>query len=223
MAEDVQMESWRLMEGRLDFARVLVEIEAVKGFKDKIVIQYKDSENNRKGTKEINVEYDWKPTCCKECRVFGHDYKECEPRMRFMGQRHGANGGNVEKGNFMGGNNAKNKWKVREQDVEAMRRSANKYAVLESHEEEERQEVNMLKDRKIVDMYLNKKEKPTKEVLSNWSKDMANYFNKQWEIDRIKEREDTMVEIDEVSENNSKTGKLLVEDEIQGKDKTVLN
>ena len=64
-------------------------------------------------------------------------------------------------------------------------------------------------------MYLNKKENPTKEVLSNWSNDMANYFDKQWEIDRIKERQDTMVEIDEVLEDNSETGKLLVEDEIQ--------
>ncbi|PWA50867.1 hypothetical protein CTI12_AA469830 [Artemisia annua] len=121
------------------------------------------------------------------------------------------------------GNNEKNKWKVREEDVEALRRSANKYAVLESHEEEERQEVNLLKDRQIVDMYLNKKEKPTKEVLSNWSKDMANYFNTQWEIDRIKEKEDSLIEIEEVMENNSETGNMLVEDEIQGRDKTVLN
>ena len=86
-----------------------------------------------------------------------------------------------------------------------------------------KQEVNLLKDRQIVDMYLNKKEKPTNEVLSNWSKDMAKYFNTQWEIDRIKEKEYPLIEIEEVLENNSETGKLLVEDEIQGKDKTVLH
>ncbi|GJY93450.1 AP2-like ethylene-responsive transcription factor [Tanacetum coccineum] len=44
--------------GRTECARVLVEIEAKKGFKNEVVIQYRDKEKNVKGTKKVKVEYD---------------------------------------------------------------------------------------------------------------------------------------------------------------------
>ncbi|GKA85569.1 hypothetical protein Tco_0807223 [Tanacetum coccineum] len=39
----------KLGEGRLDFARVLVEFDVMKGFKEKIEMQYKDKNNVKKG------------------------------------------------------------------------------------------------------------------------------------------------------------------------------
>ncbi|GJQ91963.1 RNA-directed DNA polymerase, eukaryota, reverse transcriptase zinc-binding domain protein [Tanacetum coccineum] len=46
----------KLGEGRLDFARVLVEFDVMKGFKEKIKIQYKEKDNNKKGSKKRNEE-----------------------------------------------------------------------------------------------------------------------------------------------------------------------
>ena len=107
--------------------------------------------------------------------------------------------------------------------MDSIRRSANKYAVLEEYVEDERQDLNMMKDRMVVDVYLNKKVKPIEEVIKTWSKDMQNYFNTQWEVDRNIEKGFPVEEEEEVMENVSETGKLLVADEIQGKDNAVLN
>ncbi|GJX34585.1 RNA-directed DNA polymerase, eukaryota, reverse transcriptase zinc-binding domain protein [Tanacetum coccineum] len=69
-------------EGRLDFARVLVEFDVAKGCKDKIEIQYRDKDNKVKGSKQVKVEYAWKPDSCRHCNVFGHCYEECSKRER---------------------------------------------------------------------------------------------------------------------------------------------
>ncbi|GKC98530.1 RNA-directed DNA polymerase, eukaryota, reverse transcriptase zinc-binding domain protein [Tanacetum coccineum] len=57
---------------RIGFARMLVEIDAEKGIKDKIEIIYK-SKNVATGTKTIvDVKYSWIPSICSQCKVFGH-------------------------------------------------------------------------------------------------------------------------------------------------------
>ncbi|GKB40422.1 hypothetical protein Tco_0885364 [Tanacetum coccineum] len=61
--------------GRLDFARVLVEMDAGKEFKKEIEVQYRDGENKIKGIKKVSVTYDWKPDACTHCKVFRHDYQ----------------------------------------------------------------------------------------------------------------------------------------------------
>ncbi|GKA03734.1 hypothetical protein Tco_0676515 [Tanacetum coccineum] len=43
-------------EERMDFARVLVEFDVVKAFKEKIEVQYRDMNNNKKGSKERSEE-----------------------------------------------------------------------------------------------------------------------------------------------------------------------
>ncbi|GJT98725.1 hypothetical protein Tco_1094243 [Tanacetum coccineum] len=43
--------------GKIDYARVLVEIDASKGFRDVIELMYKDKLNNCKGVKKVKVEY----------------------------------------------------------------------------------------------------------------------------------------------------------------------
>ncbi|GJT64032.1 hypothetical protein Tco_1015512 [Tanacetum coccineum] len=59
--------------GRIGFARVLVEIEAGKGIKDKIEVMYR-SKNINEGTKKIvNVEYSWIPSICTHCKLFGNN------------------------------------------------------------------------------------------------------------------------------------------------------
>ncbi|GJT87227.1 RNA-directed DNA polymerase, eukaryota, reverse transcriptase zinc-binding domain protein [Tanacetum coccineum] len=66
---DIPMEAWSI-EGikRMDFARVLVEFDVVKGFKEKIEIQYRDRDNNKKGSKYVKAEYNWKPDICTHCQ-----------------------------------------------------------------------------------------------------------------------------------------------------------
>ncbi|GKC05519.1 putative receptor-like protein kinase [Tanacetum coccineum] len=78
--------------GRAEFARVLVEFEVKKGFKEHIDIQYKNKENVVIGTKKVDVEYQWKPDICSHCMVFGHNKKVCKT----LGNA------NEEKGNNVG-------------------------------------------------------------------------------------------------------------------------
>ncbi|GJT59819.1 RNA-directed DNA polymerase, eukaryota, reverse transcriptase zinc-binding domain protein [Tanacetum coccineum] len=70
--------------GRLDYARVLVEMDGDKEFKKVIELQYKDSENKVKGTKRVNVSYDWKPNACTYCKVFVHKFKGCTIRPKTL-------------------------------------------------------------------------------------------------------------------------------------------
>ena len=49
---------------RLNYARVLIEVEANKEWKSKIEVQYRDKKNKVKGTKQVDVEYAWKPLVC---------------------------------------------------------------------------------------------------------------------------------------------------------------
>ncbi|GKD78583.1 ATPase, F1/V1/A1 complex, alpha/beta subunit, partial [Tanacetum coccineum] len=66
--------------GRIGFARVLVEIEARKGIKDKIEVMYR-SKNINEGTKKIvNVEYSWIPSICTHCKLFGHNDNFCKKK-----------------------------------------------------------------------------------------------------------------------------------------------
>jgi hypothetical protein len=64
-------------EGKIDFARVLVEFTVEKGFRENIVIQYIDKNNVVKGSKSVKVDYAWKPEVCEHCKVFGHVFKVC--------------------------------------------------------------------------------------------------------------------------------------------------
>lgn len=84
-------------EGRLDFTRVLEEIQAVKGCKEKIEVQYRDKDKNKKGTKEVKVEYDWKPDYCKESKVFGHSFQDCTVGTRTVEELEEIRKENVEK------------------------------------------------------------------------------------------------------------------------------
>ncbi|GKB41569.1 RNA-directed DNA polymerase, eukaryota, reverse transcriptase zinc-binding domain protein [Tanacetum coccineum] len=68
--------------GRLGYARVLVEIEACKGFLDNIEIIYVDKQNSKKNSKWVKFEYSWKPMVCNHCKVFGHSFYKYTQRPR---------------------------------------------------------------------------------------------------------------------------------------------
>ncbi|PWA77052.1 zinc knuckle CX2CX4HX4C [Artemisia annua] len=63
--------------GRLGFARVLIELNAEKNFKDVIEIAYRKSGVSTSMTKYVQVEYAWRPTRCSYCCVFRHDDVNC--------------------------------------------------------------------------------------------------------------------------------------------------
>nr|GEY47690.1 ATPase, F1/V1/A1 complex, alpha/beta subunit, zinc knuckle CX2CX4HX4C [Tanacetum cinerariifolium] len=64
-------------EGRMSFARVLVEVEVGKDLKKEIEVMYKGNLQHERFTKKIQVEYAWKPPSCEKFKVFGHDHKNC--------------------------------------------------------------------------------------------------------------------------------------------------
>ncbi|GKA43933.1 zinc knuckle CX2CX4HX4C containing protein [Tanacetum coccineum] len=63
--------------GRASFARVLVEVDATKELADSIEVCYSSMGKSMK----LRVEYAWKPPLCTHCRVFGHDFKNCNVRQ----------------------------------------------------------------------------------------------------------------------------------------------
>ncbi|XP_071741283.1 uncharacterized protein [Rutidosis leptorrhynchoides] len=68
--------------GRATFARVMVEIDASKGYRDHVDIHHKDKHMVTKGIKKVNVAYDWKHALCTFCAVIGHNHDECKHRPR---------------------------------------------------------------------------------------------------------------------------------------------
>ncbi|GJR36054.1 RNA-directed DNA polymerase, eukaryota, reverse transcriptase zinc-binding domain protein [Tanacetum coccineum] len=79
--DQVTTQMRNLGNGRVGFARVLIEVEACKGLPDQIEIVYKNIDNMETGRKYVKVEYDWKPPLCTFCSVFGHRDEKygCKP------------------------------------------------------------------------------------------------------------------------------------------------
>nr|GFB36306.1 hypothetical protein [Tanacetum cinerariifolium] len=128
------------------------------------------------GYKKVQVEYCWKPPVCTLCSDFGHDLLHCMEGSK-------SNGNHMEKKVPHARTSKNDKGKA----------NTNQFSVLEEEENDEVQELNMLKDRMHVDKYLNKKVYPSKEEMSLWTADMRMYFEKQWEIDRQKEIKDAKI------------------------------
>ncbi|GJX99347.1 RNA-directed DNA polymerase, eukaryota, reverse transcriptase zinc-binding domain protein [Tanacetum coccineum] len=80
--------------GRIGFARVLVEVDARKQFKEGIDVQYKDIKGNIVRTKKIRIEYSWKPSVCEFCKVFGHSHKMCKKMPKSIDEMEQMESGN---------------------------------------------------------------------------------------------------------------------------------
>ncbi|PWA38815.1 hypothetical protein CTI12_AA577890 [Artemisia annua] len=63
--------------GRANFARVLVEVDATKGIVDSVEVCYRGLGRSML----LKVEYAWRPPICYHCQVFGHNFKECKHRV----------------------------------------------------------------------------------------------------------------------------------------------
>lgn len=261
--------------GRSDYARVMVEFEACKIMKDEIKIEYTDKEKKVKGTKMVDVLYDWKPEGCTHCKVFGHCFEKCNARPRTVDEikekaveeervkclneakvaennegKHD-NQGNWQKQRKYGQNRwNNNKQEYREKNVVTGKEkngaktvengtnvekndkgkgkvhesgNKNQFEALNGVVETDDQELSILKGRMVVDSFLNKKLQPSCLESSTWTQDMIRYFKDQWELDRLKEKEDAQKNQEDVLENRNAIAQTMAADNVMGMSKAVLN
>ncbi|GKC52244.1 hypothetical protein Tco_1074989 [Tanacetum coccineum] len=163
----------------LIFARVLVEMDADIEFKKIIEVQYRDNSNKVKGTKMMNVTYDWKPTVCTHCKVFGHNFNGCLKSP-----------GSVEEDELA-------KIKEEEQRIKMDKNGGDEQTRWRSYgtqqnrykEKDNPLDTTFIKDRMVVGQFLNKNIQPNVNESSNWSQEMIRYFKEKWEANRRNENE----------------------------------
>nr|GEW37385.1 RNA-directed DNA polymerase, eukaryota, reverse transcriptase zinc-binding domain protein [Tanacetum cinerariifolium] len=73
----------------------------------------------------------------------------------------------------------------------------------------------MLKERMIVDKFLDKKIQPTVSEAMSWSKDMVSYFKDKWEEDRKKELKEGLnrKRFEDVCNDTYGTAKIMEDNE----------
>nr|GEV00726.1 Rop guanine nucleotide exchange factor 5 [Tanacetum cinerariifolium] len=79
---DMCMQSW----GRSSYARVIIELRADVELKDNIVVAMPKLAREGHYTCNVRVEYEWKPSRCSPCKVFGHIHEEC-PKNTSAGEK----------------------------------------------------------------------------------------------------------------------------------------
>lgn len=67
------IDSW----GRPSYARAMVEVSSQNALKDKIVEATPRMEGNVLIHNEIKIEYEWAPSRCSLCKIFGHVDSSC--------------------------------------------------------------------------------------------------------------------------------------------------
>ncbi|PWA72355.1 hypothetical protein CTI12_AA271370 [Artemisia annua] len=68
--------------GKLDFARVLVEVSANEELPSVLEIEYPPLGNRPARIGKLEVKYQWKPPLCTHCGTFGHSTLACKVRPR---------------------------------------------------------------------------------------------------------------------------------------------
>ena len=68
--------------GKLDFARCLVEVDAVDELPNSLEISYPPLGNRPARVGKLEVKYQWKPPLCTHCKTFGHTTYACKIRPR---------------------------------------------------------------------------------------------------------------------------------------------
>ncbi|GJR50539.1 RNA-directed DNA polymerase, eukaryota, reverse transcriptase zinc-binding domain protein [Tanacetum coccineum] len=149
--------------GRVGFARVLIDVEAIKGLPEKIKIVYKNRDGLITRKKSVDVNYDWSPPVCSFCKVFGHCEKNCVCRPKSVDEfmemereelRNKQDGTEFEqlvekedpKEQMVDKGSPKTGWKVQNDIIDSIRKSANKYSVLQDNDEGIRDNVEDKKD-----------------------------------------------------------------------------
>ncbi|GKA49973.1 RNA-directed DNA polymerase, eukaryota, reverse transcriptase zinc-binding domain protein [Tanacetum coccineum] len=68
--------------GKLDFARVLVEVSAVDDLSHSLEIEYPQIGNRPARIGKLDVKYQWQPPQCSHCKTFGHSTVSCKVMPR---------------------------------------------------------------------------------------------------------------------------------------------
>ncbi|PWA95095.1 hypothetical protein CTI12_AA052670 [Artemisia annua] len=68
--------------GKLDYARVLVEVSASEELPSVLEIEYPPLGNRPAKVGKLEVKYQWKPPLCTHCKTFGHTTIVCKVRPR---------------------------------------------------------------------------------------------------------------------------------------------
>ncbi|GKC50269.1 RNA-directed DNA polymerase, eukaryota, reverse transcriptase zinc-binding domain protein [Tanacetum coccineum] len=175
--------------GNYGYARVLVEIQVDKEFKDVVEICYKSNHQRTKCSKFVNVEYSWKPPKCCKCEndrkmKDGQGNRRVQTRVEYMPVVR-EKGGKEKTQTPIHKNNDSNMnkpqpslksptspWRISKENVEELRRSANKYAILEEIDENGDQESQIQNGREIVDKFVKYQRQPTIEDSEKWNTDM---------------------------------------------------
>ncbi|GJW15824.1 hypothetical protein Tco_0019957 [Tanacetum coccineum] len=202
--------------GRTDYARVLVEIEANKELKDVIKVEYTDKNKNVKGTKEVKV-IDVEEVMAKT----GNEGKAKEMTDDgFIGVQNRKKVVQNQRWNWQKKSNheERNKTQFVQKGMEEGASSSNG-----NQNGKKSKELKMLRDTIVVDQFLNKKLQPSCSEVSKWSNDMVKYFKDRWEIDRLKEKEDQMQNMEDVFENDEGIAQTLTADTVKGLGKGSLN
>ncbi|GJS30412.1 RNA-directed DNA polymerase, eukaryota, reverse transcriptase zinc-binding domain protein [Tanacetum coccineum] len=96
----------------------------------------------------------------------------------------------------------------------------NRFSVLGGIIDDDQQEINLLKDKMIVDKYLNLKLQPSSEEIKNRSQEMLKYFKRAWDEDREKEKNDILdgLEgiVEDVLEDESLASRKVKANEMNG-------
>ncbi|GJU68574.1 RNA-directed DNA polymerase, eukaryota, reverse transcriptase zinc-binding domain protein [Tanacetum coccineum] len=234
----------KLGEGRMDFARVLMEFDVHKGLKEKIEIQYRDKSNNVKGSKQVIVEYAWKPERKEERRATKQrnrrngDFNSLNNQIwnKKFDDRRQVRDGRVHNNGDRDFDNRRTKnrgdvWKKKETQEGGQRANGkekqgnevkdgkgvkvgNKFDVL-SNMEDDNEELEILKGRMIVDGFIRKNRQPNGIEIKGWTHDMVTYFRKQLEVNKLKEMEDLSMDTEDVLENNTSIAKRVNEAEME--------
>ncbi|GKB61171.1 RNA-directed DNA polymerase, eukaryota, reverse transcriptase zinc-binding domain protein [Tanacetum coccineum] len=210
--------------GRIGFARVLVEIDAKKGIKDKIEIMYK-SKCITEGTKKIvDVEYSWIPCIYSHCKVFGHTDRFCKNKSNnviadgfvktnennfkaMQNRKYGREGFNMNRRpNMQNGQNDKrrnnrvtNKWKANNRfEYRRRKEEKGKGKGLDDKEEIDEELIPNTEQRKIVDEFMSKNNGDNNVGMNGWNEDMKRYYRDRKELfnaaKEIEENEDVIEE-----------------------------
>ncbi|PWA71325.1 RNA-directed DNA polymerase, eukaryota, Reverse transcriptase zinc-binding domain protein [Artemisia annua] len=70
----------KLKQGKLDFARVLVEVAPLEELPSILEIEYPPIGNRPAKVGKLDVKYQWKPPLCTHCKTFGHTTMACKVR-----------------------------------------------------------------------------------------------------------------------------------------------
>ncbi|XP_071709287.1 uncharacterized protein [Rutidosis leptorrhynchoides] len=123
--------------GRVGYARIMIEMEAKKGYPDHVDIYYKDKMNVTKGIKKVNVDYDWKPAMCSHCAVFGHNHDVCKVRPGTSAELEvKINKVVTDKEGFVEAKTPEKRWNLNENAMKGLKQSLNKYVVLSNDDED---------------------------------------------------------------------------------------